>query len=181
MGDLIDEPVVEPKGAMLRRSTVAYLDTRGGRTRHFPVGVCALEQIRQEARTRIVKWFGLLFPPCCGLRSTHLLTTDPPRVSEPPPSHLTRCLPTYTQHGAVSSVDLDTHAEAPLDAASTLTTGGHTSEPKPSVQALVHMEADGRIGATEAAVHALVMTHNLTLRERRLRVSFLSGERHVEK
>lgn len=98
-----------------------------------------------------------------------------------PPFHLTHCLPTYTQHGAVSSVDLDTHAEAPLDAASTLATGGHTSEPKPSVQALVHMEADGRIGATEAAVHALVMTHNLTLRERRLRVSFLSGERHVEK
>ena len=54
-------------------------------------------------------------------------------------------------------------------------------EPKPSVQALVHMEADGRVGATEAAVHALIMIHNLTVHERRLRVSFLSGERHVEK
>lgn len=49
------------------------------------------------------------------------------------------------------------------------------------MQALVHMEADGRVGATEAAVHALIMIHNLTVHERRLRVSFLSGERHVGK
>lgn len=88
------------------------------------------------------------------------------------------------QHGAVSSVDLDTHAEAPIDASQALTLTGNKGgnlEPKPFVQALVHMEADGRIGATEAAVHALVMTHNLTLHDRRLRVSFLSGERHTEK
>lgn len=83
----------------------------------------------------------------------------------------------------MSSVDLDTHAEAPLDAGSALPcTGGNNPEPsKPSVQALVHMEANGKVRATEAAVHALIMTHNLTLAERRLRVSFLSGERHVEK
>lgn len=86
------------------------------------------------------------------------------------------------QHGVVSSVDLDTHAKAPLDATIALPRkGGSNSEPKASVQALVHMEADGGIGATETAVHALVMTHNLTLHERRLRVSFLSEERHVQK
>eukprot|EP00903_Cladosiphon_okamuranus_P019995 g18369.t2 len=91
--------------------------------------------------------------------------------------------PIFAKHGAVSSVDLDTHAEAPLDAGSTLpSAGGSNPEPsKPSVQALVHMEANGKVCATEAAVHALIMTHNLTLAERRLRVSFLSGERHVEK
>lgn len=83
----------------------------------------------------------------------------------------------------MSSVDLDTHAEASLDAVSTLPgTGGSNPEAaKPSVQALVHMEADGKVRGTEAAVHALIMTHNLTLADRRLRVSFLSGERHVEK
>lgn len=83
----------------------------------------------------------------------------------------------------MSSVDLDTHAEAPLDAASTLPSmsGGNLEPTKPSVQALVHMEADGKVRATEAAVHALIMAHNLALADRRLRVSFLSGERHVEK
>lgn len=81
-------------------------------------------------------------------------------------------------------MDLDTHAEAPLDAGSALPSagGGSNSEPsKPSMQALVHMEANGKVRATEAAVHALIMTHNLTLAGRRLRVSFLSGERHLEK
>lgn len=93
----------------------------------------------------------------------------------PPPPPPTAFADNFSQHGAVSSVDLDTHAEAPLD-------GGSNSEPsKPSVQALVHMEANGNVRATEAAVHALIMTHNLTLAERRLRVSFLSEERHVEK
>ncbi|CAN0372401.1 unnamed protein product [Ectocarpus sp. 8 AP-2014] len=89
----------------------------------------------------------------------------------------------FAKHGAVSSVDLDTHAKAPLDTTSALaSTGGSNAEPtKPSVQALVHMEADGKVRATEAAVHALIMTHNLTLAERRLRVSFLSGEHHIEK
>lgn len=80
-------------------------------------------------------------------------------------------------------MDLDTHVEASLDAASILPgAGGSNSEvAKPSVQALVHMEADGKVRGTEAAVHALIMTHNLTLADRRLRVSFLSGERHIEK
>lgn len=74
-------------------------------------------------------------------------------------------------------MDLDTHAEASVPS-----TGGSNPEPaKPSVQALVHMEADGKVRGTEAAVHALIMTHNLTLADRRLRVSFLSGERHIEK
>lgn len=85
------------------------------------------------------------------------------------------------QHGSVSSVDLDTHASTHGDTAQALTQGRGNADPKPFVQALVHMEADGRIGATEAAVHALVMTHNLTLRDRRLCVSFLSGDRHIEK
>ncbi|CAM9776557.1 unnamed protein product [Choristocarpus tenellus] len=47
-------------------------------------------------------------------------------------------------------------------------------------KALAHMEADGRVGAVEAAVHALVMTHNLEHRGRRLSVTFLSGERHTD-
>ena len=80
----------------------------------------------------------------------------------------------FFQHGAVSSVDLNTHAKAVPDA-----TAGN--EFKPSAQALVQMGADGRIGATEAAVHALVMTHNLTLHGRRLCVSFLNSERHPGK
>lgn len=89
----------------------------------------------------------------------------------------------FAKHGAVSSVDLNTHAEVPLASSNTAVpdASAGNGETKPSVQALVHMEANGRIGATEAAVHALVMTHNLTLHDRRLRVSFLSSERHVEK
>lgn len=79
------------------------------------------------------------------------------------------------KHGAVSSVDLNTTVAAVPDASA------GNSDPKPSVQALVYMEADGRIGATEAAIHALVMTHNLMHHGRRLRVSFLSGERLMEK
>ncbi len=84
-------------------------------------------------------------------------------------------------------MDLDTNAGAPPDAGSALPaaaaeSGSSNPEPaKPSVQALVHMEANGKVRATEAAVHALIMTHNLTLAERRLRVSFLSGDRHVDK
>lgn len=76
----------------------------------------------------------------------------------------------------VSSVDLDTRPDPPV-----VQGGDADVEPKPSVQALVHMEADGRTGSTEAAVHALIMTHNLELRARRIRVSFLSSDRHVEK
>lgn len=109
--------------------------------------------------------------------------------SYPPPPHTHTPSPAHTaspppQHGRVSSVDLDTHAEAPLDSASSSPpgAGGSSSEAaKPSMQALVHMEADGKVRGTEAAVHALIMTHNLTLADRRLRVSFLSGERHLDK
>lgn len=94
--------------------------------------------------------------------------------SPAPPASLQFLQNLDVQHGVVSSVDLDTRPDAPV-------VQGNAAEPKPSVQALVHMEADGRIGATEAAMHALIMTHNLELRARRLRVSFLSGDRHVEK
>ncbi|CAM9481948.1 unnamed protein product [Scytosiphon promiscuus] len=110
-------------------------------------------------------------PPC----PTLVVDNVPPDVSAEAITSI------FAKHGAVSSVDLDTHAEAPLDAASSLpSTSGSNLEPT-SVQALVHMEADGKVRATEAAVHALIMAHNLTLADRRLRVSFLSGERHVEK
>ncbi|CAM9508762.1 unnamed protein product [Ectocarpus fasciculatus] len=110
-----------------------------------------------------------LSPPC----STLVVENVSPDVSAETITSI------FAKHGAVSSVDLDTHAKVPLDTTPALASKSEPS--KPSVQALVHMEADGKVRATEAAVHALIMTHNLTLAERRLRVSFLSGEHHIEK